>query len=172
MDPLLPEEGRRELEDLAIELVEKASGLAARIHPVVRRSVGDLVRSMNCYYSNLIEGHDTHPRDIDRALAEDYSQDAKKRVLQLEAKAHIEVQRMIDFGDVDLPVVSIEFISWVHREFGRRLPEELLWVEDPDTGRRIQVIPGKFRESWVQVGQHIPPAAEEIERFLTRFVEA
>jgi Fic family protein len=24
-----------------------------------------------CYYSNLIEGHNTHPRDIDRALADD-----------------------------------------------------------------------------------------------------
>ena len=22
---------------------------------------------MNCYYSNLIEGHDTHPIDIERA---------------------------------------------------------------------------------------------------------
>ena len=24
---------------------------------------------MNCYYSNLIEGHNTRPRDIERALA-------------------------------------------------------------------------------------------------------
>ena len=47
---------------------------------------------MNCYYSNLIEGHDTHPIDIERALKNDYSQDAHKRDLQLEAKAHIAVQ--------------------------------------------------------------------------------
>jgi len=31
---------------------------------------------MNCYYSNLIEGHDTHPVDIERALNNDYSGDA------------------------------------------------------------------------------------------------
>jgi hypothetical protein len=49
---------------------------------------------MNCYYSNLIEGHDTHPRDIDRALAHaDYSNDPQMRALQKEAVAHIEVQR-------------------------------------------------------------------------------
>jgi Fic family protein len=50
---------------------------------------------MNCYYSNLIEGHDTHPVDIERALKNDYSQDRRKRDLQLEAKAHIAVQRWI-----------------------------------------------------------------------------
>ncbi len=53
---------------------------------------------MNCYYSNLIEGHDTHPHDIDRALIADYSSRPEKRALQLEARAHIEVQRMIDGG--------------------------------------------------------------------------
>jgi hypothetical protein len=31
---------------------------------------------MNCYYSNLIEGHDTHPIDIECALNGEYSQDA------------------------------------------------------------------------------------------------
>lgn len=44
---------------------------------------------MNCYYSNLIEGHDTHPTDIERALKNDYSNDPRKRDLQLVAKAHI-----------------------------------------------------------------------------------
>ena len=53
---------------------------------------------MNCYYSNLIEGHDTHPVDIERALKNDYSKDARKRDLQLEAKAHITVQKWIDGG--------------------------------------------------------------------------
>ena len=41
---------------------------------------------MNCYYSNLIEGHDTHPVDIERALKNDYSNDPRQRDLQLEAK--------------------------------------------------------------------------------------
>jgi hypothetical protein len=66
-------------------------------------SLADLVRAMNCYYSNLIEGHDTHPIDIERALKSDYSNDAKKRDLQLEAQAHIAVQKWIDAGGLKRP---------------------------------------------------------------------
>ncbi len=43
---------------------------------------------MNCYYSNLIEGHDTHPVDIERALQGDYSHDAPKSGAILEAVLH------------------------------------------------------------------------------------
>lgn len=56
-------------------------------------ALADLVRAMNCYCSNLIEGHDTHPIDIERAMRNDYSSDPKKRKLQLEAKAYIAVQK-------------------------------------------------------------------------------
>src|ERR1019366_8842767 len=75
MEPMLPDE-RQDLEDLATDLVSKASGLVGRLHPVLRASIGDLVRSMNCYYSNLIEGHNTLPIDIDRALKDDYAGDS------------------------------------------------------------------------------------------------
>ena len=174
MEPMLPPEGERKLEDLAMNLATKASGLASLLPPAVRLGVGDLVRSMNCYYSNLIEGHDTHPRDIDRALTHaDYSADPQKRVLQHEAVAHIEVQRLIDHGE-DLPVdaTSLEYIVWLHREFCQRLPEELLWSQNSDTGERLQITPGELRKSSVQVGRHIPPKAESLLRFLERFSEA
>src|SRR3990167_8014656 len=138
MEPLLPEVGQHpELIDLSTELIAKASSLAARLHPLVAESIGELVRSMNCYYSNLIEGHNTHPRDIDRALAGNFSKDNKKRVLQLEAKAHIEVQRMIDYNEVAFSV-STGFIQWIHRTFCDRLPEEFLWIENPDTNEKIR----------------------------------
>ena len=101
MDPMLPPEGQREIEDAAFDLIAKASSLAGQINPVVTGAVGALVRSMNCYYSNLIEGHNTHPRDIDRALHRDYSTEPKRRALQLEAVAHIEVQQAIDEGRDD-----------------------------------------------------------------------
>lgn len=173
MEPLLPPEGTAELNDLALELVSKASGFAGMLNPVVSRSVGDLVRSMNCYYSNLIEGHDTHPRDIDRALAEDYSSEPKKRVLQKEAVAHIAVQKMIDDGQAPgIYPLSSQYGQWIHREFCERLPEELLWVENPDTDKKIRVTPGRHRDGTVQVGLHIPPLPENLDRFLERFDEA
>lgn len=110
MEPMLPEEGNRQLEDLALTLVAKTNSLAGQLHPIVRYAVGDLVRSMNCYYSNLIEGQNTHPRDIDRALSGDYSADPEKRNLQSEAVAHITLQKKIDDRE-NLPApVSIDFI--------------------------------------------------------------
>lgn len=170
MEPMLPTEGAGELGDLAIDLVSKASGFAGKLNPIVSRSVGELVRSMNCYYSNLIEGHDTHPRDIDRALAQDFSSEPQKRSMQEEAVAHITVQRLIDERHApDTYPVSGHFGQWIHKEFCERMPEDLLWVENPDTGERIKVMPGKYRGGTVVVGRHIPPLPENIEAFLARF---
>ena len=172
IEPVLPEEGNRELEDIAFELTNKASSLAGQVNPIVTLSLGALVRSMNCYYSNLIEGHDTHPRDIERALHQNLSAQPKKRILQLEAVAHIEVQKAIDEGADDaFEPLSTAYALWLHREFCRRLPDDLLWVEDPETHRRIHVIPGEFRNGGVAVGRHLPPAAEALPRFMERFEE-
>ncbi len=173
MEPMLPEIGHADLGDLCIDLVGKASAFAGKLNPVVRQSVGHLVRSMNCYYSNLIEGHNTHPRDIDRAIAENFSSEPEKRVLQKEAVAHIEVQKIIDAAhDPKWSPLSKEYILWLHKEFCERLPEELLWVNNPDTGEKIQVNPGMMRDGMVVVGKHIPPYPENLDRFMERFNEA
>jgi hypothetical protein len=47
MEPMLPPEGEKRLEDLAFEVIAKGSRLAGQLPVVVRRGVGDLVRSMN-----------------------------------------------------------------------------------------------------------------------------
>jgi len=171
MEPLFPETNR-ELEDLAIELTAAASRFAARLHPVLRASVGDLVRSMNCYYSNLIEGHNTLPVDIDRAMAGEYALETEARNLQLEARAHIEVQQLIDHGEMPYPVLSVAGICWLHGEFCKRLPEDLLIVVNPDNGEEIRMVPGELRTRHVRVGDHIAPEPEMIGPLLHRFVEA
>ena len=79
MEPMLPEDREHRLADIATDLVARASALAGRLHPILRDSIGNLVRSMNCYYSNLIEGHATTPVDIERALASDFSAEPAKR---------------------------------------------------------------------------------------------
>gem|GEM_PF-4442686 len=53
MEPMLPAEGKREHEDLAVDLVSKASSLVGQIHSIVARRVSALVHTTNCYYSNL-----------------------------------------------------------------------------------------------------------------------
>src|SRR3954453_18167649 len=85
-----------ELADLIAELSRAAERLGSRLHPTTAASLAELVRVMNCYYSNLIEGHNTRPLDIERALANELPADPDRRDLQLEALAHIRVQREID----------------------------------------------------------------------------
>lgn len=84
MEPMMPTDPAGELDDLAIEVIRKSAGISAAVHPVTRRRVVELVRRMNSYYSNLIEGHNTHPVDIDRAMREDFSKDTAKRAKQLD----------------------------------------------------------------------------------------
>src|ERR1700720_4196906 len=101
MEPLLIGETSRfrgPLTDLAVELVQKSARFRGSLPESLLTSLADLVRSMNCYYSNLIEGHYTHPADIERAIKDVYSKDPNKRDLQLEANAHITVQQWIDAG--------------------------------------------------------------------------
>ena len=170
MEPMVPEEASRLLDDDILPLVAEAHQLAGRIHPILRESIGGLVRSMNCYYSNLIEGHDTHPRDIDRALANDFSSEPKKRDLQKEAVAHIHVQRLIDSGrDPDAWPASAAYASWLHEEFCSRLPPEMLFVTDEKTGERLAIVPGAWRKRDVQVGRHVPPPHEDLAHFMARF---
>ena len=129
MEPLLIGEDSKHrpgLTDLTLELAAKSTGLRRSLPESLLTSLADLVRAMNCYYSNLIEGHDTHPIDIERALKGDYSGDARKRNLQLEAKAHISVQQWIDNGGLDGHPVAADSIMEIHRRFCAELPEDLL----------------------------------------------
>jgi len=162
---------RPELTDLAVELAQRSAGFRRSLPESLLRSLADLVRAMNCYYSNLIEGHDTHPIDIERALKGDYSQDARQRDLQLEAKAHIAVQHWIDTGALDSAATTSHSITEIHRRFCGQLPQDLLWVEDPETHEKIEVVPGALRHRDVRVGRHVSISAPAVPRFLKRYEE-
>ncbi|MDO8680149.1 MAG: Fic family protein [Acidobacteriota bacterium] len=175
MEPVRLADGSRHrpsLGDLALELATASAGFCRSLPPGVVKALADLVRAMNCYYSNLIEGHDTHPVDIERAMKNDYSADPRRRHLQLEAKAHVAVQNWIDSGALVGRAVSVDAIREIHRRFGAMLPGELLIVTDPDTGEEVVVEPGELRRRDVRVGRHIPISPGALPRFLARFEEA
>jgi Fic family protein len=175
MEPLLIDQASRHragLTDLALDLAQKSAGFHRSLPASMLTSLADLVRMMNCYYSNIIEGHATHPLDIELALKGNYSQDARKRDLQLEATAHITVQKWIDAGGLNGRVVTDESIREIHRRFCEHLPADLLLVEDPVTKEKAQVIPGALRTRDVKVGQHIAISPGAVPRFLRRFQEA
>lgn len=175
MEPLLlsgESKYRSELTDLSLELAQKSAALRAGLPPGILEALAVLVRTMNCYYSNLIEGHVTHPVDIERARKGDYSQDAIKRNLQLEANAHIEVQAWIDSGGLRKEAVTTAAgLLEIHRHFCDLLPPELLIVKDLQTGDEAVVSPGTLRDRDVKVGQHIAISPAAVPRFLRRFEE-
>ena len=174
MEPLLLAEGSRHrpaLSDLALELASRAAAFRSSLPPGLATALAHLVRAMNCYYSNLIEGHDTHPVDIERALNNDYSNDRAKRDLQLEARAHIAVQTWIDGGGLQGREATAGAVYEIHRRFCEQLPEELLWVENPESGKRLRVVPGHVREADVRVGRHVPVSPAAVPRFMQRYEE-
>jgi Fic family protein len=172
MEPLVLGEAcpaRRPLTDLTLELAQKSASFKSSLPASLVPSLATLVRSMNCYYSNLIEGHDTHPIDIERALKSDFSSDPRKRNLQLEAKAHIAVQTWIDTGAIWGSETSAGAIREIHRRFYDEVPDELKWVEDPETHEKFPVMPAEYRQRDVRVGRHIPVSPGAVPRFMQRF---
>jgi len=166
MEPLVIGTG---LESMARDLIREAGDFAKEVPTGLAQPLANLVRAMNCYYSNLIEGHNAPLRDIELALNGDYEKDPQKRYLQAEAKAHIEVQRWIDEGGLaDQPACGSVFLTTVHDRFFSEFPEPQ-WIENQDGTRRELVVPGGFRRNLASVGSHRPPSPGAISRFMKRF---
>ena len=173
IEPARLEETPEAIADAIAALSSASAALGARLHPATAANLCDLVRLMNCYYSNLIEGHNTRPRDIARALVGDLDEDEGRRNLQIEAAAHVRVQEKIDrlAADDRLPEpASRDFIRWLHAEFYRDAPEAMLSIKSAHGECRMA--PGEWRsapEHDVAVGRHIPPSSRSVEPFMAHF---
>ncbi|MCU0949955.1 MAG: Fic family protein [Burkholderiaceae bacterium] len=155
---------------------------------------------MNSYYSNLIEGQGTHPLNIEAALRKDFSESPDTARRQRLAVAHIEAERELEhllhqrtLSALPSAVPSVPDASqgpWTGAPAARRaetmMSEALrpgflmaahqalysrLAPYDRTTDDGVVVEPGRIRTQEVSVGRHVPPAAEAIERFLTRLGE-
>jgi Fic family protein len=165
--PLLPELELEPLQDRIAELVARSVRLGARAHPTTLATLRELVRAMNSYYSNRIEGQSTHPRNIDAALRADFSAKPDVARLQRIAIAHIEAEKELELlvSAGEAPLTSA-FILKAHAAlYGRLAPEDRL---SPD-GKVIE--PGQVRLVDVDVGKHVPPGAASLPGFLARFDE-
>jgi Fic family protein len=171
MDPLLPSHELGTLMDLSVQVFQESGRLSGLVHePLVRDKISDLVRSMNCYYSNLIEGHKTLPRDIEQAMQQHFSSDTVKKDNQLLGLAHIDVERRMGewIKEPGTDVYRPEFICRLHREFYQRLPASLQEARTKG-GKMFAIAPGQFRDFMVDVGGHTPPPPEALDRFMARF---
>lgn len=171
MEPLTLSQDRpkADLDDLVLELVSESASFRSSMPEPFIEALSALVRSMNCYYSNLIEGHDTHPIEIEKARKKDYSDDPEKRNLQLEAEAHIAVQSWIDEGGMTGSAMSLQNLQEIHRRFYELLPEQLQWTIDPTTKQKIRIIPGALRVLDLKVGRHLSISPGAVPRFMQKY---
>lgn len=157
------------LTDLVVTIRAEASELGQGLHPDSAAELRGMIRIMNSYYSNLIEGHNTRPRDIEAALRGADVAEADRPLAQ-EAAAHVRVQEWIDMAADEgrLPVpTSRAFIVDLHRHFYAAMPEELRYAQAGP--RWVEIAPGAYRDEEVEVGRHLPPSADRIPDFMAHF---
>jgi Fic family protein len=175
IEPARLEEPGEAIGDVVAELSAATATLGKALHPRTAANLAGLVRIMNAYYSNLIEGHNTRPKDIERALAGNLDENEGRRNLQLEAAAHVRVQAEVDgmaaAGRLPEPAAA-DFIRWLHREFYRDAPLEMLRIRGAN--REFTMQPGEWRslaEHDIAVGRHVPPSSARVPDFMNYFAE-
>ena len=173
IEPARLEAASEAIADAVAALAAAGALLGSALHPNTAANLAALARIMNTYYSNLIEGHNTRPGDIERALAGQFDRDRGRRNLQLEAAAHVRVQAEIDHmaaqGTLPEPASS-DFIRWLHREFYRNAPDEMLRIHHEKAG--FTMAPGEWRsrpEHDGAVGRHIPPSSGRVDDCMRYF---
>jgi Fic family protein len=166
-EPLLPQQHLDDLRARTRAVVEKSFQLASRAHPATIASLRELVRAMNSYYSNRIEGQSTHPLNIARALRKDFSDKPDVAQLQRLALAHIDAERILEQRVAEgEKALSSVFLAQAHEELYARLS-----TADRTTVDGIVVKPGFLRTDQVAIGRHEPPLWSSVPDFLARMDE-
>ncbi len=173
IEPARLQEVSEAISDVVAELAAATAKLGHALNPQTAANLASLVRIMNTYYSNLIEGHNTRPKDIERALAGQLDNDLERRNLQIEAAAHVRVQSEVDLMALEnrLPEpASVDFVLWLHREFYRDASPQMLRIQGH--GAEFTMVPGTWRakrQHDVAVGRHQPPSSDRVQDFMVHF---
>ena len=160
---------KQEIINKAERIIIESAKLTGNLNIHVINAIKDNLRTINSYYSNKIESEGTHPIDIERAMKNDFSQDDKKKSMQKLSLVHIEVQKYLESTlDISTPSYSLEKILEIHNVFYNK--EEMKYALNIKNGDlEVEMIPGKLREGYVRVGQHIPPESNELQSCFNEF---
>jgi Fic family protein len=145
-------------------VAEASLRLSGKCHPETLGKLRELVRSMNSYYSNRLEGQGTHPVNIDQALRKQFSAVPDTARRQRIAIAHIEAERELEgLAPPVSQVLSSQFLLVCHGALYGRLA-----LEDRVSEKGVRVDPGVWRSEDVTVGDHHPPVHASLPDFLQR----
>lgn len=161
------------LRDLVLELGQKSGRLEGGLALETKASLVSLLRTINSYYSNLIEGHRTHLRLIEEAVQGRIgATPGPARDLQLLHQAHVSVQNLVESQVAQgLSITRPVFVCGIHRELYSRLPASMCVQATESRTRQVQFVPGELRDDDVEVGRHVPPPHEDIPGLLGRFAQ-
>jgi Fic family protein len=168
LQPLLPSPARQE------PLLAQAHDLAMAATPLagvpVAPELRGLLRAMNSYYTNRIEGQHTRPLEIEQALRKDFSGNAALAARQRLALAHMDAEAELEAryaGPAGAQALySPDAVADLHRSLFARLPAQDLQA---DGGVALQ--PGQWRDREVSVGRHVAPTAASIPALLQRWAQ-
>lgn len=157
---------REKLLEKAHRLQKEGSRASGRAHESVMQAVAPLLRAVNSYYTNKIEGQHTLPREVEAAVHNRFSDDADIRRRQRLALAHMHTEAWAESNFQDRPwreLFAPDVVSALHRH---------LFAQLPDADRRLSdgsvMSPGAWRSGEVKVGQHEAPQADRVPAFLAR----
>ena len=176
-EPLFPEDRLMgPLLEKASDLIRESASLGASAAPAAATELRALLRSMNSYYTNRIEGEHTRPADIERALRKVFSDESNVARRQRLAVAHIQtelvcqslIQEKLAAGEnVVQWLYTTPALQWMHLQLFGSLNQEDLLLADGSL-----LVPGHLRTRGVAVGSHEAPASAAVPAFLARWAEA
>jgi Fic family protein len=171
MEPLLPGEYRLgPLLEQAHDLIRSADRLSGMCQPGALVGLRSLLRAMNSYYTNRIEGQHTLPMDIEQALRNHYAADADKARRQRLALAHMATEASLEsrWSQWDHSTVwSPQMLCDLHQDLFARLPSNDLHLGESEGLAALQ--PGALRTQQVSVGRHAAPDIANLAEFLNRW---
>ncbi|QNB06753.1 Fic family protein [Herbaspirillum frisingense] len=158
--------------ELASDLRTEATVLLSHVGLQSRQALAAILRAMNSYYSNKIEGQHTYPADLEDALHRHFSADAEIHTRQILALAHMEVEKEFEIRARTVMwehMFRTEWICAMHAALYTRLGQDNLAILDQKGRRRGHLQPGSLRRHAVKVGDHIAPDSKLLPDLLTHF---
>ncbi len=165
-EPLMPSEAAQA--PLLVQAHDLARAALQLVGTPVPTELRLLLRGMNSYYSNRIEGQHTRPFEIEQALRRDFSDNRELAARQRLAVAHIDAEIAIESrytgADGARSLYSVDALADVHRELFGRLPPGDLFTPEGEA-----IVPGELRQREVSVGRHVAPAFAAVPALLERW---
>lgn len=179
LSPAIPQgDDLGEIKDCVQQVIMDSSRLEGQVAPVTASLIGDALRLMNSYHSNLIEGHKTSILEIEQALNRSYSGSEERVYAQELCAAHVETEREL-MAEILSEAISIEdvfsldILSRIHSTFYSKLPKHHQYTHDPHGFTGIPVAPGDLREVNVSVGEGVQlgPEHEDLPILIEQFFD-